>query len=332
MVQINRRKAAEYLSQQFVGAIEENERMLNDEIENSGIISPVGPDLKFWHLSFQEYLAAREISSLTDDKQFALVLKDGKLYRPEWRETMRLLGAILRNQGNEKTEGLVEAILASVKPKDPLPQKAPAVALLGAMMRDLSQMDYQPKTPDYERTVKAVMSIFEPGESQKLPFQLRLEAADALGQVGDPRLEEDTWITIPAGKFRMGAQKGKGRNHDPEAYPDESPVHEVTLKAFRIRRYAVTVQEYATFVEHKGYATQPYWPAGGFGQFQEPEDWEAQQKYPNRPVVSVSWFEAAAYSAWFGGRLPTEAEWERAARGPRSARHPWGDQPALSET
>jgi formylglycine-generating enzyme required for sulfatase activity len=328
IVQINRRLAAEYLSQQFGGGIEETERMLNDETENSGIISPVGPDLKFWHLSFQEYLAAREISSLTDDKQFALV--DSKLYRAEWRETMRLLGAILREQGVAKIEGLVKAILATVKPEDPLPKKAPVVALLGAMMRDLSKMDYEPKTPDYKTTVRAVMSIFEPGESQKLPFHLRLEAADALGQVGDPRLDEDNWIVIPSGEFWMGAQQRQGRNHDPSALGSESPVHKVWLAAFRIRRYPVTVQEYARFIEHKGYATERYWRMGGFGQFQYPEDWAAQQKYPNRPVVSVSWFEASAYCEWFGSRLPKEAEWERVARGAQSARYPWGDQPKLS--
>jgi formylglycine-generating enzyme required for sulfatase activity len=67
----------------------------------------------------------------------------------------------------------------------------------------------------------------------------------------------------------------------------------------------------------------------GFGKFAEPEDWQTQKQFPNRPVTRVSWFEAAAYCAWAGGRLPTEAEWERAARGPQGSRYSWGKEPPL---
>ena len=68
-----------------------NEVLLARETQDSGIIAAVGSGLKFWHLSFQEYLAAREIASFGDQQQIERVVKSGKLYQPEWRETMRAL-------------------------------------------------------------------------------------------------------------------------------------------------------------------------------------------------------------------------------------------------
>ncbi len=329
LAQMNKRSAAEFLAGEFGGSVEATEDLLERETLDTGIISSAGADLKFWHLSFQEYLAAREIASLSERQQIERIVESGKLYHPEWRETMRLLGGVLRQQGEAKIEGLFQAILGKLGARSKLADQVRCVALLSAMMRDLSRMEYTPKTPDYERTVKKVMGIFEAGEAEKIEIGKRVEAADLLGQVGDPRLEEDNWVTIAPGTFHMGAQNGnkKGRNYDPEAEDDES-VHEVTLRGFRIGRFPVTVQEFGAFIAGGGYSAPKYW-AEEHGKFEEPEDWERQKQYPNRPVVGVSWFEAAAYCSWAGGRLPTEAEWERGARGPEGGRYPWGNEPPL---
>jgi len=127
----------------------------------------------------------------------------------------------------------------------------------------------------------------------------------------------------------MGAQKkdsGKP-NYDEDAYDDESPVHEVKLSKYRISRYLVTVAEYLCFINDDGYKNKACWKAGGFGEFETPEDWEKQLVYPNRPVVGVSWYEAMAYAYWAGMDLPTEAQWERAARGKGKTyrKFPWGN-------
>ncbi len=149
-----------------------------------------------------------------------------------------------------------------------------------------------------------------------------------------PTARKETLVAIPAGRFWMGAQKTdkNGRNYDPEALDEESPVHEVDLPVFRIARFPVTVREFARFVDAGGYQAEKHWSAGGFGVANEPDNWVDQQKNPPWPVVGVSWFEASAYCAWAGLRLPTEVQWERVARGPGSARYPWGDQPPLDES
>ncbi len=75
-----------------------------------------------------------------------------------------------------------------------------------------------------------------------------------------PRPEEDALVTIPSGTFWMGAQETdkNGRNYDPKAFDQESPVRQVTLKAFRIARFPVTVREFARFVEAGGYRAEKY--------------------------------------------------------------------------
>jgi formylglycine-generating enzyme required for sulfatase activity len=127
----------------------------------------------------------------------------------------------------------------------------------------------------------------------------------------------------------MGGQKADPSkpNHDPEAHDDERPVCVVALAAYRIGRYPVTVTEYRRFLESGGYADTRYWASGGHGRRQAPARWEEQLRFPNRPVVGVSWYAALAYCRWAGGSLPSEAEWERAARGTDGRRLPWGNEP-----
>ncbi|MCS6775882.1 MAG: SUMF1/EgtB/PvdO family nonheme iron enzyme [Chloroherpetonaceae bacterium] len=113
-------------------------------------------------------------------------------------------------------------------------------------------------------------------------------------------------VRIEAGPFRMGTNTG--------GEPDERPGRQVYLPAFWIDVHEVTNGQYRRFCEATGHRPPPHWNNGTFPPGQE--DW---------PVVYVTWEDAAAYAKWAGKRLPTEAEWEKAARGTDGRDYPWGN-------
>jgi formylglycine-generating enzyme required for sulfatase activity len=139
---------------------------------------------------------------------------------------------------------------------------------------------------------------------------------DAVELETPPLPFEPSTVQIPAGPFLMGSPPG-------EKIPDEeSPQHEVTVPAYRMGEYPVTNAEYAEFIKRNLQQTVPK-KAGWF--LREPPDGKL-----HHPVVGVSWYDARAYCRWLSEetgrtyRLPTEAEWEKAARGENGLIYPWG--------
>ncbi|MFQ5904283.1 MAG: formylglycine-generating enzyme family protein, partial [Candidatus Binatia bacterium] len=114
----------------------------------------------------------------------------------------------------------------------------------------------------------------------------------------------DGMIFIPAGDFFMGSNQGAA---------DEKPVRSVYLNAYYIDPYEVTNAQYEKFEKATGYRSKGWW-----------RDYYSSGK-ENHPVVAVTWEDANAYAQWLGKRLPTEAEWEKAARGPTMRIWPWGN-------
>ena len=306
------------------------ERFLEDEETDSGILIRRGNTLRFWHLTFQEYLAAKVLAGREPERR-RLLFTEQKLYLAEWRPTVLLLAAVLCKQDRDLADAFFHEILDALGANAPLAERARCAGLIGGALRDLKSWGYRLTDPRYQENLDRSLAVFEAREARQLDFATRLEAADAIGQAGDPRLDLSHpayWVRVAGGQFWMGAQKAdpNGRNYDPEAWDDEAPVHQVEVAPFAMGRYPVTVSNYLQFMEAGGYGEEKFWKTGGYGQHSEPVRWQAQLRYPNRPVVSPSWFEAAAYCAWAGGRLPTEAEWECAARGGREGvRYPWGD-------
>ena len=218
---------------------------------DSGIILKRAKRLEFWHLSFQEFLAAYEIAGLLDSERSELLFKNEQIYSMECHELVLLLGGILYKQGSEKISHLVNSIIEKATKETAqqnLPKIAREVGLLGGIVRDLSPFEFKPANPCYAEIARSVMGIFEKDTFRKIPVKVRIEAADALVRVGDPRLEGMPVVYIPSGKFWMGAQKqDKNKpNYDEEAHETEddwieSPVHKVELPSFSISKYPVAV-------------------------------------------------------------------------------------------
>lgn len=119
------------------------------------------------------------------------------------------------------------------------------------------------------------------------------------------------WVAIPAGEFFMGSDK----EHDANMFEDEAPQFKLYLDRYQIARYPVTNAQYKLFVTATGYTPPPHWLEGHIPDQQE-----------NHPIVNVSWHDAIAFCEWAGVRLPTEAEWEKAARGSDGRVYPWGNE------
>ncbi len=120
------------------------------------------------------------------------------------------------------------------------------------------------------------------------------------------------WVTIPAGEFTMGSNE----------YDKEEPIHKVYLPEYKIARVPVTNEQWGLFLQDSGY----HW-------VKRYELWSSglPRGKEKHPVVNVNWHDALTFCQWAGVRLPTEAEWEKAARGTDGRKYPWGNDELTKE-
>ncbi|MDR4507356.1 MAG: SUMF1/EgtB/PvdO family nonheme iron enzyme [Candidatus Brocadiaceae bacterium] len=185
----------------------------------------------------------------------------------------------------------------------------------------------------FQKTLEDVLVYIynlEKGMPTELLNQRRKLSMKARDERMKKALEEnrEKWnemVLVPAGKFPMGAAPG-------EFIPEETPQHIVYLDAYYIDKYEVTNAQYWEFLQYmketgdhsKCYPGEPKEKDHTPGT--PHTGWEYSYfDFPDYPVSRIDWYDAYAYAAWAGKRLPTEAEWEKAARGPDGRRFPWGN-------
>ncbi len=120
------------------------------------------------------------------------------------------------------------------------------------------------------------------------------------------------WVAIPGGVLRMGSNT----QHDASAQPAETPQHDVMMPGYWIARWPITNYQYQVFVYAAEHVCPPHWQKGIYPDGKQ-----------DHPVVNISWSDAQAFCRWANVQLPSEAEWEWAARGPDDRLWPWGNEP-----
>jgi formylglycine-generating enzyme required for sulfatase activity len=313
--------------------------------DRAGLLEPRGVGVyTFPHRTFQEYLAA---CHLTGERWWPDRVANLARTDPErWREVVLLAGAKAARGATPSVWQLAEA-LCWREPDAPDSDLADAwgahlAAQAVAESASLSQVS-PANRPKLERLQRWLVRLLGDG---RFSAPERALAGRILAKLGDPRFDQDRWFLprdsllgfqkVLAGSFLMGSAKNEGANN-------ERPQHYVVLPGFYMARYPVTVQQLSAFVADSSY---------------ELRDRRALEGFSNHPVVYVTWFEALAYCRWLGGKLkgeaaerlagggqgaeprelweglasgrlevtlPSEAEWEKAARGTDGRAYPWGD-------
>jgi len=152
-------------------------------------------------------------------------------------------------------------------------------------------------------------TLSHPAKKSPVPLTLKTPDISNLKKVKKNQKDGAVMILIPGGKFKMGASPD-----DTDARWEEKPAHDVFLSPYYIYKYEVTFEQFAKFVKETGYRAEGDWKK------------DYNEKTKKCPVVYITWNDAREYCKWVGGKLPTEAQWEFAARGKDGGIFPWGNK------
>jgi formylglycine-generating enzyme required for sulfatase activity len=296
--------------------------------------------VRFTHRTVQEFLVASHFADLAAPEAIL-----AHVANPAWVTSIGLTAGVLAKAEDWEALGrFLERVVQTPQLDPPPPRQelidwGKRVAVLSECLEELSNWSIP------EATAAHAERAHEASGPLMMHFDLvtRASIADGMGLLRDRRLGKDAvtrWVEIAAGPSTVGSDSQ-------EAWPQERPARQVELSAFWIQRWPTTTCEFARFVEEAdGYKDPQWWDVAGWkwrcdNHITHPKDWDLQRPHGNRPVTGISWWEARAYARWLTSieelpegwsiTLPTEAQWERAARGPasdpaaRCRRFPWGD-------
>lgn len=275
-------------------------------LQQSGLLLSRGDKTaSFYHLTFQDFLAARRLADVERARLFEVFCERAET--AEWRGTLSFLfGSELAGSPQQATR-LLNRLIDRLT-LDTLGLTVVVADCLETMLGRNNRL-----RPEVEQRFKDIcLAAIEAEVRVKARNTLGL----ALGRLGDPRVSVDLrdpsdYVTVPAGEYAY--REGRQTIDQP----------------FGLSKYPVTNSQFAVFIDEGGYADSRHWTEEGWewkeSEGFEPRHWQ-NPKYnvPNQPVVGVSFHEAQAFCKWAGGFLPSEQQWEAAARGSRGYQYPWG--------
>jgi hypothetical protein len=253
---------------------------------DSGIVTLRGKELVFWHRGFQEYLAARRLAGLTD-ATLALTARE-MLYTEPGREVLALVAARMAEGGKERLRLLFLDLIGHAIHNERLEGKVHAVGVLGNMLADVEPFEFE---------------LLDPAKTK---YNELLNCVKVIFEKGKAK-------SVGA-KTRGAAAEVLDQASQERLLTPDMPMYWIPIGGgkFKIGRYPVTVFEYGKYLESTG--------------ADAPKDWEEQRKHPGRPVVNVTWHQAIAYCKELHCDLPTDEQWEFAARGDEGRKYPWGSE------
>ena len=306
-------EAAELLVADFVAASR----------QRGGLMEEQAGRHRFTHLSFQEFLTARYLAEGEREiERIARFIEDaGRPADPWWREPALLTVGYLNITAPDTAGDLVRRLACLDDAGCPPTPRLLATTELAAT----AFLEWGGADATRCALARQLVRLLTDPDLTGVPGPVRAAAGRALARLGDPRagvgltpggLPDIAWCDVPAGEFIMGSDE----------FDDEKPPHKLFLPAFQISQYPITNAQFDAFVQDGGYTPKwrRCWTAAGWewkGQRTEPDKRGGTFDLPNHPVVMVRWYEAVAFCNWLGEKLncrvtlPTEAQWEKAARG-----------------